>query len=315
MKNPEIYIDGLNTFLRHFTANPSVSLQNFNCGGIVGLLKNIEKLVEMFGPSKVILVWEGGGSLRRRAIDPNYKDRRRPVLLNRNNNYIPDTVENRDFQIATIIEIISHTPVKQIYVSDCEADDVISYLCFKNKDKDKIIVSSDKDYYQLITPKTVVWSPNQKKVIDEDAIKEKFGILPENFCVARTLVGDQADGFKGAKGVGFATIRKLFPELLECNNVSLHDIIKKSNDLIENGCKSKSLKNIVSSKNDLEKIYKLSILETGLLSANQIKSIQFQENTEKTLDKFAVIKILHKYGLNVFDPNKFFTILKTSLEF
>ena len=48
MDRPEIYIDGLNVFMRHFAANPSKSLNGNLCGGIVGMLKNIQRLTEKF---------------------------------------------------------------------------------------------------------------------------------------------------------------------------------------------------------------------------------------------------------------------------
>ncbi|NDB56395.1 hypothetical protein EB169_11295, partial [archaeon] len=64
---------------------------------------------------------------------------------------MPDTIQNRNWQLQTLINILYKTPVTQIYVDDCEADDVISYLVkTKVDDKQKIIVTSDKDYYQLV---------------------------------------------------------------------------------------------------------------------------------------------------------------------
>ena len=55
MDRPEIYIDGLNVFMRHFAANPSKSLNGNLCGGIVGMLKNIQRLTEKFKPTKIIV--------------------------------------------------------------------------------------------------------------------------------------------------------------------------------------------------------------------------------------------------------------------
>ena len=135
MNKPEIYIDGLNVFMRHFAANPAKSINGQLCGGIVGMLKNIQHLSERFSPQKIVVVWEGGGSVRRKTIDPNYKNGRRPVRLNRSEliGEIPDTVENRDYQLKTLIKLLYKTPVTQIYVNDCEADDVISYLCKTKK--------------------------------------------------------------------------------------------------------------------------------------------------------------------------------------
>ena len=50
--------------------------------------------------------------------------------MNRSEYYkdIPDTSENRDNQLKKLIEILYETPVTQIYINDCEADDIISYL-------------------------------------------------------------------------------------------------------------------------------------------------------------------------------------------
>ena len=99
-EKPEIYIDGLNVFMRHFAANPSRSLNGQLCGGIFGMLRNIQHLSEKFKPNRVVVVWEGGGSLKRRNINPDYKDGRRPIRLNRSefNEDIPDPVENLDWQ-------------------------------------------------------------------------------------------------------------------------------------------------------------------------------------------------------------------------
>lgn len=314
MSKPEIYIDGMNTFLRHFSANPSISLNNEECGGIVGFLKNIQNLTEKFNPSSIVVVWEGGGSSKRRGISKSYKNNRRPVKLNRNNEFIPGSIENRDDQLSTLIDLLGKTLVRQVYVEDCEADDVIAYLCYNNKNKHKIIVSSDKDYYQLIDENTSVWSTNQKKSIDTEYVISKFGVHPNNFTLARSMVGDQSDGIKGVSGVGFATLRKVFPELKECNLLYIDDIIKKSNDLISQGNKLKAVKAISESKDTIKKTYSLSILVNGLLSHDQIKAINFQVESERSNDKFGFIKVLNKKGLNIFDPHKFFIVTKSSLE-
>ena len=52
---PVIYIDGLNIFMRHFAANPSKSLNGQFCGGIFGMLRNIQHLTEKFKPQRVFV--------------------------------------------------------------------------------------------------------------------------------------------------------------------------------------------------------------------------------------------------------------------
>ena len=133
-----LLIDGLNLQTRHFVANPSMSDAGQHVGGVVGFLRAIENLSQKIQPENIVVVWEGGGSPRRRAIYPQYKSKRKPQKLNRYyENDIPDTVENRNYQISLLIELLKQTPINQVYVSDCEADDVIGYLAkYKLKDTD-----------------------------------------------------------------------------------------------------------------------------------------------------------------------------------
>lgn len=317
MKKPEIYIDGLNVFMRHFAANPSRSLNGQLCGGIFGFLKNIQYLSEKFKPIKIIVAWEGGGSLRRRNIDPNYKLGRRPIKLNRSefNENIPDTVENRNWQLESLINILYKTPVTQIYVDDCEADDIISYLVkTKKSNQEKIIVTSDKDYYQLVCSNVKIWSPNKKILIDEKYIVDKWNVFPKNYCLVRCFSGDQSDGIKGVSGAGFKTMLKRFPELSTCNSINLNDIISESNNKIKNGSKLKLFKNIIDNTNEIHKNWKLMFLDSMMLSANQIKKINFQlDNKEEVLNKFELIKFMNKQGLNSFDIHTFLLTIKASI--
>ena len=183
---PVLLCDGTNLFIRNFTSSPQMS-EGQHIGGVLGFLTSLGYLIDMLKPVACVIAWEGGGSSRRRAIYPGYKGGRRPQRLNRfHEGEIPDTVENRDWQLGLLIALLRFLPVRQVYVPDCEADDVIGYMaryCFK--ENPITIVSSDHDYYQLVNDRVNVWSPNQKKIIDENSIIEKYGIHPRNFLIAR----------------------------------------------------------------------------------------------------------------------------------
>ena len=114
---PILLVDGLNLFMQHFVANPSMSIHGNHIGGVVGFMKAISFLSDRVGPKKVIIVWEGGGSPRRRAIYKEYKSGRRPQKLNRYyGEEIPDTVQNRDSEISTLISLrIQSLKLKQGY--------------------------------------------------------------------------------------------------------------------------------------------------------------------------------------------------------
>lgn len=314
-KYQELYVDGLNTFLRHFSANPTVSLNGQYCGGVTGFLKFIESIVKKYSPENVIICWEGGGSYRRRSIDKNYKNGKRPIKLNRLNEDIPDTTENRDYQLSLLIKILNEFPVKQIYLDDCEADDIISFLCHENKSKNKLIISSDKDYYQLIDENTHVHSLNRKVIIDTNSVIDTFGISPSNFCLARCITGDQSDGIKGVKGIAFKTLNKIYPELSGLNSFNIDDIINESHNKINAGLNVKTHQNILNSKNDIEKNWKLMYLTPSNLAYYQINKIKTQlETNKKSINKLNVLKLMNSHGINFYDIQQTFLVFTYDME-
>ena len=124
-----LIVDGLNLFTRHYAAHPAMNANGEQVGGIVGFFYTLIDKVEKFKPTKTIIVWESGGSKRKRDLYSEYKKKSRPQNLNRYYEDIPDTIQNRNYQLKTLISLFDNLPVKQVYVPDCEADDVIGYLC------------------------------------------------------------------------------------------------------------------------------------------------------------------------------------------
>ena len=307
---PVLIVDGLNIFMRHFVVNPTLSESGFHVGGVVGFLNGLKNLASRIGPSKIIVVWEGGGSSRRRGIYKSYKQGRRPQRLNRYyEDDLPDTVENRDDQISLLIDLIKETPADQIYVPDCEADDVIAHLVQHKMINDRVVIaSSDKDLYQLLSPKIIQWSPGQKKFINFRDVKDKFGISAENFCTARAFVGDPSDGIKGVPKVGFATLAKRFPEVTEPSFVSVDDIVEKSKKLLEN-TNLLAYNNIVEYEDIAKRNWKLMFLSTNTLSETQIRKVDFflEGVTKKTPNKIKFIRKIMKFGIKNFDIDGFYS--------
>jgi 5'-3' exonuclease len=90
-------------------------------------------------------------------------------------------------------------------VDNVEADDVIAFLSkeIPQDPKDKVfIVSSDRDYIQLINPNTILYRPIEKEYYTEQTVVEQFQIKAENFLTYKTLMGDNSDKIKGVKGLG-----------------------------------------------------------------------------------------------------------------
>ncbi len=302
MSKPILLIDAYNIFARSYCVVPLMSSHGHHLGGSIGFMKSLSMYINKFKPSKVIVCWEGGGSARRRAILPEYKMNRKPIRLNRAEIYedIPNTAENFNYQIELLTKLLCHVPVQQIYVDECEADDVIGYICrYAYPDDEKIIISMDQDLHQLISKKTKQYSPASKKMLDENYVLERYGVSTENFITARTFIGDTSGGISGIKGCGFKSLVKHFPELKSPEFVSVNDIL----NMCETRNEKKSyaiLRNILSQPDVPQRNWKLMYLDNSNLSAQHIKRLKFAvDNYEISKNKFALLKDLVREGVDV----------------
>ncbi len=229
---PVLLVDAKNLFTRHYAANPDMTSNGLQCGGVVGFMKTLRRLVYDLSPSVVVIAWEGGGSTKRRAIYSEYKANRKPARLNRfYEDDIPDTEDNKVWQMAITARMLKRFPVCQVYVQDCEGDDVIAHLCRNQyKDRKKIILSNDKDFYQLLDEKTSIYSPQSKRIHTVvDVKKEFFGIQPQNFALAKALCGDKSDNVPGVKGLGFKTLVQRIPLFISDGELTIDDVIAYAN--------------------------------------------------------------------------------------
>jgi DNA polymerase-1 len=68
-----------------------------------------------------------------------------------------------------------------------------------------VIASSDRDYYQLITDSVHVFNARDNKIIDVAAVKERYGLRPDQLIDLKSLAGDSGDNIPGAYGIGEKT--------------------------------------------------------------------------------------------------------------
>ena len=291
-------VDAYNLFTRHYIAHPGMSKNGDQVGGIVGFFNNLIRLVERVNPENIYIIWEGGGSKRKRDIFPEYKHRRRPQKLNRYYDDIPDSRQNRNFQITLLISILDKFPITQIYVEDAEADDAIGYICkYKLSKKDIIIISSDHDFFQLVNSKTIIWSPTLKDFVDSKKVLERFGIHPNNFCLAKSISGDMSDNIDGVKGVSYKSLSKYFIKFKSKEDYLMQDFFDDVTVLSEKK-KLKILNSIINSKNKIKRNWRLIHLDVTNLSHYQTAKIdQKIEKVKNTCDNIGAHKILNENGI------------------
>ena len=311
-KGPILIIDGMNVFIRHYIRHPGMSTHGYHVGGMLGTLNSLASLIDLLRPSVVYFVWESGGNSRRRMLLPDYKRGRKPPKLNRYyEDDIPDSMENRVYQIKHLISMLELLGVCQLFIEDCEADDVIGYICRNTfKDMKKVVASSDRDFYQLIDDKTMQYSWSSRKFIDSNAVRKEMGVIPANFVTARTFTGDSSDNIPGVKGVGFKTLLKSVPQLAGDEELSIKDIIKHCES--NRGSGLKTYEKLYEHSADAKRNWRIMYLDVSNLAAQQIRKIEsIIDDFKPSLDKMKLMRLMIDEGLPTFNVHDLFSIFLT----
>ena len=190
-------------------------------------------MIRQTQPTSVYVVFDGAGSTtNRKNLLSEYKGKRN---LQRITNWdafdsLEEEHDSKVDQIVRVIQYLKLLPVKTTIIDKVEADDIIAVLSkklVKKYNSTCFIVSSDKDFLQLVTDKIILYRPMEKEYYTPKVVKEKFGVSPQNFILYKTLLGDNSDNIPGVKGLGVKGIFKKFPELQE-QDLTLDNIFEIS---------------------------------------------------------------------------------------
>lgn len=299
-----LIVDMLNMFYRAYIVDPSLSENGDPIGGLKGSIKILQKLIRESDPDKVVICWDGaGGSKRRKTLKKEYKAGRKPIRLNRDIRNLSENEEmaNKIWQQARLVEYINNMPMMQFMFPEVEADDIIAYV--KNmkqfEDWQKVIVSSDKDFIQLLDDKTVLHRPVQKETLNKPKVIEKFGIHPNNFAIARAMAGDKSDNLPGVGGVGLATVKNRFPFLGEEKSYTLTDVVKHCKAVDSN---LKAYSNVLENQDVLKLNYKMMQLYSPNISAQTKRMVnQVVGNFDYHFNKTEVVKMMIQDGFGEFN--------------
>ena len=184
-----LLIDGLNLFFRNFSAINTVNSNGVHIGGLGGFFRSLGALIRTLQPTQVYMVFDGiGSSNNRKNIIPEYKSNRNISRITKHELFdnLEDEDDSKVDQIVRIIQYLKTLPVKTVSLPRVEADDIIAYLSstLPTQPEDRVfIVSSDKDYLQLVSDKVIVYRPIEKEYYTTDTVKEKFNVTPHNFLL------------------------------------------------------------------------------------------------------------------------------------
>ena len=296
-----ILVDGQGLLYRAFYALPQLTTTYGQVvNAVYGFTMILIRLLEEEKPEYIVITFDTPVPTFRHKEFKEYKAHRKKM---------PDELIG---QIPLIREIINDYNIAICSKEGYEADDVIGTLAkeAEKRNCDTIIVTGDKDAFQLISAHTKIMTTikgvTEVKIYDEEGIKKKFGVGSEKIVDILALKGDASDNIPGVPGIGEKTALALIKEFGSLENIlnnpdkiskkSLREQIKKYEDQIN---MSKQLATIVrevpidydfdSFKVKLPNYEELWKIFKKLEFKNLFKKIAPKINNEKTRLKFNLI--------------------------
>ncbi len=184
-------IDGSNHAFRVFHAMPrNMFAAGFPTGALLGFANMLRRLEREYEPDYVVVCFDNGPSFRK-DLYPEYKGHR------------PEKPEELDKQWPHFRELIEAWGYAYLDPTGVEADDVIGTLAqWASEDLEVVMVTGDKDLYQLIGPQKTIYDVMKGRHIGPDQVVERFGVPAERVIDILALAGDKSDNVPGVPGVG-----------------------------------------------------------------------------------------------------------------
>ncbi|MDD5015113.1 MAG: 5'-3' exonuclease H3TH domain-containing protein, partial [Atribacterota bacterium] len=233
-----ILVDGQGLLYRAFYALPQLTTTYGQIvNAVYGFTMILIRLLEEEKPEYIVVTFDTPVPTFRHKKFKEYKAHRKKM---------PEELIS---QIPLIKEIINNYNIAICSKEGYEADDVIGTIAKEAEKRNcsTIIVTADKDAFQLISPHTKIMTTikgvTEVKIYDEEGIKKKYGVGPEKIVDILALKGDASDNIPGVPGIGEKTAVALIKELGSVENIlnnidkiskkSLREQIKKYEDQIK----------------------------------------------------------------------------------
>jgi DNA polymerase I len=213
---PQLFlIDGYALIYRAFyamIARPLRTTKGENTSAALGIVNFLLRLREKYRPDYVAWINDAGTSFRE-ARYADYKSTREKLDA--------ELQDDFDRSVQRICQLLEAFGIPLITVRGYEADDVIGTLATAAAARglQAVIVSGDKDFYQLVSPGIALLNPGrggpaavEETWVDESNAGERLGVPPRQVVDFLALVGDSSDNIPGVKGIGEKGAQKLLAE-------------------------------------------------------------------------------------------------------
>jgi DNA polymerase I len=205
-------VDGYALIYRAFfamIARPLTTKRGENTSAVWGITNFLLRLYESYHPEYIGWVHDRGVSFRSTEY-PEYKATREKLG--------EEMQQDFDRSLERVCQILDAFHIPVIAINGYEADDVVATLAERaaHEGLQAVIVSGDKDFYQLIGPGIALLNPGrggqaavEEQWVDESNASERLGVPPRQVVDFLALVGDTSDNIPGVKGIGDKTALQL----------------------------------------------------------------------------------------------------------
>lgn len=176
-------------------------------GAIFGFFKSLHMYLERFNPNVVNIVFDNGHSPYRMEILKDYKAHRKNISID---------FESLQTQKREIMKVLKWLRIPYIFdknkVNGYEGDDYVAWLVYEKysvKGDNVTIVTSDKDYNQLLSDHVKIFNPRKNEIVYPNNCEKIFGYKSSQTVDYLCLVGDTSDDIPGIKGYGPVKTKKL----------------------------------------------------------------------------------------------------------
>lgn len=269
-----ILIDGHNLLFRMFYGIPAPirNSKGKDIRGLIGFIGSLKKLVDEFKPYSLYIIFDSETSKNSNlAIDKEYKTNRIDY-----SNVAEE--ENPFSQLPLIKKALKYLDITYLEVENNEADDFIASIVSKTMNEYQyIIVSTDRDFIQLVDNNVFLYVPRGKKSIlyNREEVIKKYNVIPEKYVIFKSLVGDKSDNIKGVNGIGNIIAAKI----LKYNSVQ---------EFIDNNPNSRFSNILISNKELIIKNQKLielnKFINTSKIIFDELSNIIYISKTYEIIE-------------------------------
>ncbi len=237
MEKKLVIIDSLAVIHRAYHALPPLTTKDGSqINALYGFLLLLAKVIKELKPSFLVAVFDLPGPTMRHEMYKLYKATRK------------ETPESLTSQIPLVKGALEALGITVLTSKGHEADDVIATVCERARNDDVIqeifVVTGDMDLLQLVSAKVKVYALRRgvkdTLIYDEQGVREKYGVGPEQIADFKALRGDVSDNIPGVLGIGDKTASALIQDFGSVEELYSHLELKSA--------KSESLKDSLREK-------------------------------------------------------------------